>query len=77
MSRFPTINHLTLTILSAAVAILADADAAMAHPGHGTAAAEAGVLHYLTSPMHIGPFLAIVLLGIGALCLSKVWNTQR
>jgi hypothetical protein len=42
-------------------------DVSVAHPGHGTVPAETGVLHYLTSPMHMAPALLLIVFIASAL----------
>lgn len=58
------------------IAFIAATDIAMAHPGHGAATTDSGVLHYLTSPMHCGPPLAVALMIVAGLKLLKTRNKE-
>ncbi|APZ93556.1 hypothetical protein [Fuerstiella marisgermanici] len=46
--------------------------AVMAHPGHGNPAAQDGIWHYVTSPTHAGPVVALaILVAMGIAYLQK------
>lgn len=57
-----------LTILS-----IAFANAAYAHPGHGTGESASGTTwwHFLSEPVHMLPLLAVVVLAITGIKLAK------
>lgn len=50
-----------------ATILLISSLSAVAHPGHGTGDGES-VQHYVTSPLHVGPVLAglLMMLAVGA-----------
>lgn len=76
MSRYSTFHHISVAAFFVAIAFIAAADVATAHPGHGAATADSGVLHYLTSPMHSGPPMAVVLMVVAGLKLLKTRNKE-
>ena len=47
-------------ILATGLLFAAFMNSASAHPGHGSTSNQTGVLHYLTSPMHLGIILLCV-----------------
>lgn len=52
---------MTRQFLALVLTFLAFTNSASAHPGHGNAAVQDGLTHYLTSPMHLGTGLLVVL----------------
>ena len=55
------IPAVTRQLLTLGLTFLALTNPLSAHPGHGNAAAQDGLTHYLTSPTHLGTGLLIVL----------------
>ena len=49
---------------------------AFAHPGHGTFGGH-GVMHYLTSPLHVGLALGVVVILIAGYKVFKVWSASK
>ena len=52
------LRHLSIIVAS----VLLSATPAMAHPGHGAVQHQQGLMHYLTSPLHLGGGIACLLM---------------
>lgn len=62
-----------LRLIHSLLLILLVAGSAVAHPGHGSAQYQDGVLHYVTSPAHAGSTLLAVI----AVVASVRWLCRR
>jgi hypothetical protein len=50
---------------------------AQAHPGHGNPAAQDGIQHYLTSPLHLIPGISVAVCAIAAMFLWRRTNRTQ
>lgn len=49
--------------LAAALVLGSTVPCALAHPGHGSAANQDGILHFVLSPLHVVPWLLLAIAG--------------
>lgn len=53
------------------------ARSAVAHPGHGNPDLQDGLAHYLTSPLHVGPAVLLVVAGLTIAAVRRVVRGRR
>ncbi|MEY2726312.1 MAG: hypothetical protein RLZZ458_2179 [Planctomycetota bacterium] len=61
--RFPGLSTVVCLLLLNSCAILS------AHEGHGSPAAQHGILHYVVNPSHLVPFVVA--------CAAAIWTTAK
>ncbi|MEQ9408943.1 MAG: hypothetical protein RIK87_14495 [Fuerstiella sp.] len=57
-------------------ALLIGTSTADAHPGHGSPAAQDGLWHYLTSPVHAGPIVLAAIIALVAAGRVIRWRNR-